>query len=90
MFNRPGVAGLFYNHLRQWFILAITAKTCPMPDKYLSEGVIYGAIVKETVSGKTETYTGLSEPSFMSRFNGHTSTFRHENSNHTNLGKHIY
>ena len=66
------------------------SKTCPMPGKCLSEGVIYGATVKETVSGKTETYTGLSEPPFKSRFNGHTSTFRHEDANHTTLSKHIW
>lgn len=66
------------------------SRTCPMPGKCLSEGVIYGATVKETISGKTETYTGLSEPSFKSRFNGHTSTFRHEDSNHTTLSKHIW
>ena len=44
------------------------SKTCPIPGKCLSEGVIYGATVKETVSGKTETYTGLSEATFKKRY----------------------
>ena len=37
----------------------------------LSKGVIYGATGKETVSGKSETYTGLSEPAFQSSYGGH-------------------
>ena len=38
------------------------SRVCPMPGQCMAEGVIYGATVKETISGKTETYTGLSEP----------------------------
>ena len=56
----------------------------------MAEGVIYGATVKETISGKTETYTGLSEPPFKKRYGGHLSTFKHENSDHTSLSNHSW
>ena len=42
------------------------------------------------MSGKTETYTGLSEPTFKKRYNGHISTFKHEDANHTTLSKHVW
>ena len=56
----------------------------------LSEGVIYGATVTQTDSGKIETYTGLCEHTFKSRYGGHLSTFKHENANHTTLSKHVW
>ena len=46
--------------------------------------------MRETISGKTETYTGLSEPPFKSRYRGHLTTFKNENANHTTLSKHIW
>ena len=66
------------------------SKICPIPGKCQSTGVIYGATVRETISGKTETYTGLSEPPFKSRYGGHLTTFKNENANHTTLNKHIW
>ena len=66
------------------------SKICPIPGKCQSTGVIYGATVRETISGKTETYTGLSEPPFKSRYGGHLTTFKNENANHTTLSKHIW
>ena len=61
-----------------------------MPGRCLSKGVIYGATVTQTDSGKTETCTGLCEPTFKSRYGGHLSTFKHENANHTTLSKHVW
>ena len=66
------------------------SKICPIPGKCQLKGVIYGATVTETISGKTETYTGLSEPPFKSRYSGHLTTFKNKNANHTTLSKHIW
>ena len=56
----------------------------------MSEGVIYGAKVTQTNTGKTETYMGLSEPPFKSRYGGHLSTFTHKDTNHTTLSKDVW
>ena len=59
------------------------SQVSPMPGQCMAEEAIYGATVKETISGKMETYTGLSKPPIKKRFEGHLSTFKHKNSDHT-------
>ena len=66
------------------------SRVCPMPGQCMAEGVIYGATVKETICGKIETYTGLSDPPFKKRYGGHLSTFKHKNSDHTSLSNHSW
>ena len=45
--------------------------TCPVQGKCKTEGVVYEACVKETISGNKETYTGLTSRKFKTRFNEH-------------------
>ena len=66
------------------------SRVCPMPGKCQSEGLIYGAKVTQTISVKTETYTGLTENSFKSRYGGHLSNFTHKDSKGTTLSTHIW
>jgi hypothetical protein len=45
--------------------------SCPVKGKCKAKGIVYEACIKETASGKTETYTGLSCRTFKQRFNEH-------------------
>ena len=44
---------------------------CPVGGKCRTESVVYRATVRETVSGKTETYTGLTGREFKDRLYEH-------------------
>ena len=44
---------------------------CPVGGKCRTESVVYRATVKETVSGKTETYTGQTGREFKDRWYEH-------------------
>lgn len=62
---------------------------CPMDGDCLSTNVIYQATVKED-EGNTETYIGLTETSFKTRYNNHKLSFNNKKySNSTELSKHI-
>ena len=61
-----------------------------MPNRCTSEGVVYGAKVMQTATGHTETYTGLTENSFKSRYGGHLTNFTHKEAKHTTLSKHVW
>ena len=50
--------------------------TCPVQAQCLTDCVVYRATVKETVSGKEETYTGMTGNTFKDRWNGHKSDTR--------------
>ena len=52
--------------------------TCPLEGKCLSSEIVYQATVTRHDNMKEETYVGLTENSFKTRYNGHTSTFRNE------------
>ena len=60
-------SGCKYQNFRTW----------PLPWQCLTEGVIYGAKVTQTNTGKAETYTGLCDPFFKSIYGSHLSTFTH-------------
>ena len=65
--------------------------TCPLNGNCLEHGVIYQATVKTQDSRKDETYIGLTENSFKTRYNGHTCSFRNESKRHsTALSKYIW
>ena len=64
---------------------------CPVEGKCLTKGVIYQAIVKQTLSGHEESYCGLTDSSFKLRFDGHNNSFRHEKyKTKTTLSSHIW
>ena len=64
---------------------------CPLENKCLTSGVIYQATVTRQDINHEETYVGLTENAFKSRYNGHTSSFRNiENRHATTLSEHIW
>ncbi len=65
-------------------------QTCPLDGKCLTKGIIYQATV--TVSNnKEETYIGLTENTFKTRYTGHVHSFKHkEKRNATTLSEHIW
>ena len=64
--------------------------TCPLAGACLTDNLIYKAEV-EADNIDPKVYIGLTEHSFKSRYNGHTSTFRHRKlANSTTLSKYIW
>ena len=62
---------------------------CPLDGKCLTPNVIYQATVE--CEGGQETYIGLTENQFKTRYRNHTSSFKNENKrNATELSKHIW
>lgn len=62
---------------------------CPMNGKCLQTNIIYQASV--TSNNNTETYIGLTETQFKTRYRNHTLSFRNEKyKNSTELSKHIW
>ena len=67
------------------------AASCPVQGSCKQAGVVYSANVKETLSGKTETYTGLTGRSFKQRWNEHNRDFeKPENRTKSMLSTHIW
>ena len=52
--------------------------SCPLDGKCLTKCVVYKATVTETTSNNEETYIGLTENEFKTRFNLHKSSFKLE------------
>jgi hypothetical protein len=66
-------------------------QTCPLEGNCLTSEVIYQATVTRQDNLKEETYIGLTENCFKTRFNGHTSSFRNESQkNATTLSQYIW
>ena len=66
-------------------------KACPLDEKCLVSSIIYQATVVRQDNEKVETYIGLTDNSFKTRFNGHTCSFRNENKrNATTLSQYIW
>ena len=62
---------------------------CPMNNNCLTDNVIYQATV--TTNHSSDTYIGLTETSFKTRYRNHTMSFRHSKyRNQTELSKHIW
>ena len=66
---------------------------CPLDGKCRIECIVYRATVTQTESNNKETYTGLTENTFKTRYNLHKSSFKLEHkksarglSEHNNLG----
>ena len=69
----------------------LTREACKAEGRCGVESVVYCASVTETISGKTETYTGLTQGTLRSRIQMHEYDFRtpaHKSS--TSLSSHIW
>lgn len=67
------------------------SNNCPLENKCLISSVIYQATVTRDDINKDETYVGLTENTFKSRFNGHTASFRNsENKHATTLSEYVW
>ena len=65
--------------------------TCPLAGNCLQSSVIYQATVIRKDNKTSQTYVGLTENSFKTKYRNHTSSFRHANNkNSTELSKHIW
>ena len=66
-------------------------ESCPLRGKCLTESVVYQATVTRTDNQHKETYVGLTEGAFKTRYNNHTSSFRNPKHKHsTELSKYIW
>lgn len=64
---------------------------CPLDGNCLAESLIYQATVTRQDNKTDETYIGLCETNFKTRFNNHKTTFRYGNKRSTTeLSKHIW
>ena len=62
---------------------------CPLEGKCLEKSVIYQATV--TTANTTETYVGLTENEFKTRYGGHKTSFNNYNRRHaTELSKYVW
>lgn len=65
--------------------------SCPLNGNCLQSSVIYQATVTRKDNNTTQSYIGLTEKSFKTRYANHTSSFRHaKHRNSTELSKHIW
>ena len=65
--------------------------SCPLDGKCLTKCVVYKAKVTETASNNQETYIGLTENEFKTRFNLHKSYFKLEHKRtSTTLSEHVW
>ena len=52
---------------------------CPLKGMCQSKSIVYQATVKNTTTSEEQTYVGLTETSFKTRYHNHTSSFRNKN-----------
>ncbi|XP_048586684.1 uncharacterized protein LOC125568422 [Nematostella vectensis] len=64
---------------------------CPLDGNCLQSSVIYQATVTRKDNNTSETYVGLTENEFKTRYRNHTASFRHaKHRNSTELSKYIW
>jgi len=64
---------------------------CPLNGNCLQSSVIYQTTVKHNDDNTSETYIGLTENDFKTRYRNHIASFRHsKHKNSTELNKHIW
>jgi hypothetical protein len=62
---------------------------CPLDNKCLSSGIVYQATVR--INTTSESYVGLGETGFKTRYRNHCTSFNHERyKNATELSKYIW
>ena len=65
--------------------------SCPVQGRCRLTGVVYRATIRESSSGKTETYTGLTGRKFIDRWKEHQKDFeKPENRTSTMLSSHVW
>ena len=65
--------------------------TCPLDGKCLQKSVVYQATVQRKDTNIRETYVGLTENEFKTRYRNHTASFRNNLSrNSTELSKYVW
>ena len=65
--------------------------SCALDGKCLTKCVVYKATLTETISNNQETYIGLTENEFKTRFNLDKSSFKLEHKRtSTTLGEHVW
>ena len=65
--------------------------TCPLNGSCLQSSVIFQPTVKRNDNSSSETYIGLTENAFKTRYRNHTASFRHtKHRNSTELSKHVW
>ena len=65
--------------------------TCPLNGNCLQSSVIYQATVTRKDNNTSETYSGLTENDFKTRYRNHSASFRHaKHRNSSELSKHIW
>ena len=66
-------------------------EACPVNQKCQTSSLIYQAIATRHDNNKEESYIGLTDNTFKTRYNGHTSSFRNEQyRNTTTLSNYIW
>ena len=66
-------------------------EACPVNQKCQTSSLIYQATVTRHDNNKEESYIGLTDNTFKTRYNGHTSSFRNEQyRNTTTLSNYIW
>ena len=64
---------------------------CPLSNKCLTESVVYQATVTTTSADSPQTYIGLTENSFKTRYSNHKASFsKYYKRNATELSKYIW
>ena len=64
---------------------------CPLSGNCLKESVVYQATVSTEDNNPPQTYVGLTENSFKTRYSNHKSSFSHANKRHnTELSNYIW
>lgn len=68
-----------------------TKDQCPLQNKCQTQNIVYQATVTQKNTQKTETYIGMTETTFKTRYANHKQSFKHERyKNQTELSKHIW
>ena len=67
-----------------------TLYQCPVEGNCEKRGIVYQCKVTETVSGKSESYIGLSANSFKDRYTKHRTSFRYQYYHKNSLSTHIW
>ena len=67
------------------------ANECPLSKKCSTESVVYQATVTSTSADSPQTYIGLTENSFKTRYTNHKASFKkYDKRNATELSKYIW
>ena len=67
------------------------SKKCPLSNKCLTESVVYQATVTSTSADSPQTYIGLTENSFKTKYSNHKALFRkYDKRNATELSEYIW